>query len=280
MRSSGAPTDLALGYPTSYDAGDGSRPRYNTLGSLTPVWPRPVPGERTLGVLVTGQSVIGNWSIGTLYTASSPRSHQLNILDGRVYAMADPVFGADGTGGSPTSALGDALISSGRWDRVTVCNVAFGSTRSSQWADGTGTLARGAKIGWSFLQAHGYTNTVQIHGQGEGDAFDGVTQAAFLANLQSMTAWRRAAGITCPLYVSRSTFDSNWTTTDPSPLLWTPGSNAQAIRAAQLAIVDGISVFQGPDVDAIRGSGFRTSTHWNNQAGPIACAAAWAAVLP
>jgi hypothetical protein len=106
---SGTASDPALGFPSTYNAGDGVRSRYNTLGSLTPVWPRPLVSERTLGIIGTGQSTASNFGNGTLYVASSARSHQINIMDGLVYPMADPTLGADGTGSSPFSMIGDAI---------------------------------------------------------------------------------------------------------------------------------------------------------------------------
>lgn len=281
MRTAGTASDPAVGFPSSFNPGDGLRPRYNTIGSLTPVFPRPVAGERTLGVLISGQSTIANWSSGTLYTASSPRSHQVNIFDGYVYPMADSVFSCDGTGGSPSSGIGDALITTlGKYDRVTVANVAFGSTSSTQWADGTGNLAQGLKIAWSLLKAHGYTNIKHIHQQGEADANVGTSQATMLANLQALDSWRRGYGINCPMYVSQTTFSyGGWTTTDPDPTLWTPGAAAILIRNAQAAVVDGVNVFAGPDTDLTRGAAYRTGAHWSTQAGALACAAQWAAVL-
>jgi hypothetical protein len=281
MRASGTASDPAIGLASSFDPGDGLRPRYNTLGALKPVWPRPVAGERTLGVSVGGQSTIADWSSGALYTALSARSHQANILDGRVYPMADPVFGCDGTGGSPSSALGDLLIALGKYDRVTVANAAFGSTTSAQWANSTAQPAQGLKAAWALLKAHGYTNIVHIHQQGEADASAGTSQATMLANIQALDLWRRAYGINCPMYVSKTTFPfGGWVTSDPNPVNWTPGAAATLIRNAQAAAVNGTTILAGPDTDLIRGSAYgRTSAHPTLQAGPLAIAAQWAALL-
>jgi hypothetical protein len=277
-RSSGSAVDLSLGFPTTYNAGDGVRSRYNTLGSLTPVWPRPRSGG-ALGLIVTGQSTIANWGAGTLTTATSPLSLQLNILDGRVYPAAGAAFGADGTGNSPASSIGDALITASKEVQVCVANVAFGSTTSAQWADGTGTLARGVKIAWDLLRAHGYTRIKQIHQQGEADAAAGTTYATMKANLLAMQVWRKNYGITCPVYVSRTTFNYDWTTTDPNPANWTPGSAAQAIRSAQVDAVDGTYILAGPDTDTIRGAAYRTAAHWDTTAGAVACGQLWANTL-
>lgn len=274
---SGSPLDLALGFPSSYD-GQGVRERFNTIGSLTPVWPRPgVAGA--LGLIVSGQSTMSNWGAGALTVATSPLSLQLNILDGRVYPAAGPGFGADGVDNSPASSIGDAMISAGKEVQVCTANVAFGSTRSSEWANGSGTLARGVKIAWDMLRAHGYTRIKHIHQQGEGDAADGVSYATMKANLQAMQSWRYHYGITAPLYISRTTFSYDWTTTNPNPANWAPGSSAQAIRAAQLDAVDGTNILQGPDTDTIRGVQYRVGAHWETTAGAIACGVLWASVL-
>jgi hypothetical protein len=276
-RSSGSSVDLSIGFPTSYD-GQGVRERFNTIGSLTPVWPRPGSGG-ALGLIVSGQSTMSNWGAGTLTSSISPLSLQLNILDGRVYRAAGPGFGADGTDNSPASSIGDALISAGREVQVCTANVAFGSTRSSEWANGSGTLARGVKIAWDMLRAHGYTRIKHIHQQGEGDAADLVSYATMKANLLAMQTWRYHYGITAPLYVSRTTFSYGWTTTDPNPANWSPGSAAQAIRSAQADAVDGTYILAGPDTDTIRGAAYRVGAHWETTAGAVACGQLWATFL-
>jgi hypothetical protein len=284
VRSTGVATDPVLGYSGSYDPGDaggGGRPRYNTIGALTPVYPRELWNERTLAIICTGQSVIANWGIGTLYTATSPRSHQANIMDGRVYAMKDPVLGADGTGGGPSSAIGDKLIAAGKYDRVTVCNVAFGSTSSAQWADPRGYLATGLKSAWALLMAHGYRTIVILHQQGEADASVGVSQSTMAANLNSFNQWRISAGIDCPMRIAQATFNyGGWVVTNPDPALWTPGPAAVAIRNAQAATWGSLNkVLRGPDCDLIRGPAYRGGAHWDTQAGAVACAQAWADLL-
>lgn len=194
--------------------------------------------------------------------------------------MKDPVFGCDGTGGSPTSAIGDKLIALNKYDRVTVVNAAFGSTSSAQWADKTNTLAQGLKAAWALLKARGYTTIKHIHQQGEFDANAGTSQATMLANLQALDAWRRGAGINCPMYVSQTTFNyGGWTTTNPDPTLWTPGAAATLIRNAQAAAANGSTIFAGPDTDLVRGTAYRTSAHYSTQAGALAVADQWAAIL-
>lgn len=282
MRGGGAAADPGVGFATSFDPGDGLRPRYNTLGALTPVYPRPFPTEHALGIIYTGQSVAANFSTGALYTASSARSLQLNIMDGRVYAMADPTFDCDGTGGSPGSAIGDSLIP-GKRDRVCLANVSFGSTTSAQWANGANNLSQGFKMALAGLRAHGYTDIVHFHQQGEADANNGTSQATMLANLQAFDFWRRNAGASrVPMYVSQSTFPfGGWVTTDPNPVLWTPGAAATLIRNAQVAAVNGSTILAGPDCDLIRGAAYGRNAvaHPTLQAGPVAMATQWAALL-
>lgn len=280
MRVTGDAFDPFAFFATSFDPGDGLRPRYNTIGARVPVFPRPVAGERTLGIIVSGQSTISNWGNGTLYTASSSRSHQANIMDGRVYPMADPVFGCDGTTATPASMIGDKLIALGKYDRVTIANVAFGSTSSAQWMDRWNNLGQGLRMAAALLAAHGYETVKHIHQQGEADAASGVSQATMLANLLELASWTKTAGIAAPLYVSQTTFNyGGWVTTNPDPALWTPGAAATLIRNAQAAFPNGGTRLAGPDTDAIRGAAYRSGAHWSTQAGAQACADAWAAVL-
>lgn len=292
MRSvSGFLSDPALGFPTTFNAGDGVRDRYNDTSAIVPVFPRPLAGERTYGIICTGQSVLANWGPADLYTPVSDRSHQGNILDGLVYPITDPVLGCDGTTSSPASAIGDKLIDADKADRVTMVHCGWGSTSSAQWADWNGTLLRGLYVAYLMLIAHGYTNIIHLHQQGERDTVDGynagttqaAAQAAFLANLRSTVGFKKARGIACPMYVAKATFWSGgpWITTDPDPANWTPGPGATGIRAACDAIVDNVDVFEGPDIDAIHDNISRgLNTHWISLTGVLNCSDAWVAKIP
>src|SRR5215472_7301201 len=110
MRITGAVVDPATNISPIYNPGDGARSRYETIGSRIPVWPRQRSGEIARAFLVSGQSTSANWGNGTFYTSTSAASLQLDVFTGMVYAAADPVFSCDGTGASPFSALGDAMI--------------------------------------------------------------------------------------------------------------------------------------------------------------------------
>src|SRR5262249_10102539 len=158
MRATGAATDHAIGLAGSFDPGDGSRPRYATVGSRVPVDPRPLAGERALGVILSGQSTIASWALPGGYIASQAKSLQVNVFDRRAYLAQDPVFGCDGDpsghGGSPSSAIGDYLISSHKYDRVLVANASFGSTSSQQWSQALpNTLAQGLIAAWELVVA-------------------------------------------------------------------------------------------------------------------------------
>jgi hypothetical protein len=285
MQSGGSPVDPAATLTASYNPGDGSRPRFNTVGAQVEVVnPRPVAGEVSEALILTGQSTIANWGSGTAYVASSSKSHMGNPLNGRVYPARDSMFFCDGTGSGPGSALGDQRIALGVVQRVLVVNASFGSTTSAQWADATGQPFLGFLVAWNFLLAHGWSPSQikHIHQQGEADANAGTSQATMLANIQAIASNKTVLGITSPMWVSQTTFPyGGWDTSNPNAALWTPGAAAILIRNAQLAAVNGTTIRQGPDTDLIRGyvGGRGTGAHWGSQAECIACAAAWATAV-
>lgn len=284
MQSGGSPIDPYATLTASYNPGDGSRPRYNTIGAQVAVIdPRPLSSEVSAAYIITGQSTASNWGSGTSYVASSARSHMGNPFTGAVYPARDPMFFCDGTGASPFSALGDQVIALGAIARTLVVNCAFGTTSSAQWASATGQEFKGFLVAWNFLLAHGWapSQIKHLHQQGEFDANAGTSQATMLANIQAIASNKSTLGITAPMWVSRTTFNNGgWVTTDPNSANWTPGAAATLIRNAQLAAVNGSTIRQGPDTDLIRGStGRGTSTHWAVQSECISIAAAWAALL-
>src|SRR5437868_5276157 len=101
----------------------------------TPVQSALVAGERTLLLVIIGQSMGAN-NTTTLYAATNARAHCLNPNDGAIYPLADPVLGASGTLGGFSGRLADKLIESGVFDRVIIVNLSVNATAIAEWATG------------------------------------------------------------------------------------------------------------------------------------------------
>jgi hypothetical protein len=87
--------------------------------------------------------------------------------------------------------------------------------------------------------------------QGESDNLAGTTQAAYAAGLTTVLANAVAAGFSGRMFVCRES--------------WINGTVAAAMQAAQVAFVNGSTVFSGGDLDSLNaGSRQGDNTHFND----------------
>jgi hypothetical protein len=237
------------------------------LSTYTQVATALTPGESTAIIGVYGQSNAANF-VASSYTVTQSRSHQMNPLDGGVYLMKEPVLGCNGgrkglggTEGNWVSRLGDKLIAAGKYQRVIICNVAVGGTRSSQWArpDGSGGISGDCN---QRLQAMcnrmkaAYTPTMIIRHQGESDATDGFSAAQVTANIRSEVETIRSCGVTAPVLVCNVGYFSTASV----------GTTAvNNVRTGQTnALSSDLGIYAGIDTD-IYGASYRDAgdLHWN-----------------
>ncbi len=94
----------------------------------------PAQDARTAVVLAIGQSNIANETEPPQDASVHP--NVFNFYQGRCVGAASPLLGASGTGGEWLTLLGDALIRSGRYDRVVLIPAAVGGQRIARFADG------------------------------------------------------------------------------------------------------------------------------------------------
>ncbi len=214
---------------------------------------------RALVALIAGQSNAAN--SGDSRHVS--RQNVYNFYHGRCYRARDPLVGAQGTGGSIWSRLGDRLVEGRRYERVLVVPVAVSGTQIERWAP-SGDLHARILDAITRTRAAGIQITHVLWQQGESDASAGTSKEQYMAAFEEMVKSMRDAGVGAPVYVALTTRCGR-----PKPA-------AAAIRSAQAAVVDpSHNVFAGPDIDAL-GEEYRQADECHlNEAGLERSAALW-----
>jgi Carbohydrate esterase, sialic acid-specific acetylesterase len=215
---------------------------------------------RVLLLITVGQSNIVN--IGpTAYTPSHAAAiGNFNPYDGNLYAYADPLLGTGHNGSNMAGRLADLLIAAGAFDRVIVLSLAVGGSQVAMWAPG-GILDNRLSIALARVRGRGIVNPTMALLWGQGESDGNTSQGDYATALSSFISSAASAGFSGRVFVAKQT--------------WFAGATVSAIRAAQAGVVDGTTVFAGPDADAL-GSSYRVAdnTHFND-AGQAAYASAW-----
>ena len=86
--------------------------------------------DRLLVVLAVGQSIASNFGDAPY----KPGDSVFSFYNGRCFTGADPLPGADGTGGSIWSRLGDKLVTKGYAKSVLLVAIGAGGSSISEWA--------------------------------------------------------------------------------------------------------------------------------------------------
>jgi hypothetical protein len=225
-------------------------------------------GVRNLVLFVLGQS--NNESEApTAYTPSNgTKIDSLNPFDGQLYVAKDPQLGTswNPTGpGTMAFRIADTLITNNKFDRVILVMLAIGGSASYSWGLGTG-FGQGYNAGALYtrpctamarLKAKGIVPGVNVTfavdwGQGETDAGQGVSQSDHQTNLNQMISKLQSCGFVGRFFIKLES--------------WVGGlvAGSAAVRAAQAAVVNGTTVFQGGDMDTISNTGRVDGTHLND----------------
>lgn len=209
------------------------------LTGKTITTPRLVGGQTTGIFVVAGQSNAANVCPTGYTPTNSTVVDNLNIYDGGTYAGADPLLGAHNTGigpGNLFTRMADKLITAGKYQRVILIPVAVGSTSISDWTSNSGRLV----VAGLRASAVGLSITAYLWMQGENDTNAGTSQAAYAASLSTLIAVPRAAGFNAPWLIGKCTYLS--------------GAVSAAVQAAQVAAVNGTTIFAGADTDTLTGT--------------------------
>jgi hypothetical protein len=197
----------------------------------------PAQDARVAVVLAMGQSNIANETQGDARSAFPGRV--FGFYEGRCMEAASPLLGASGVGGEWLTLLGDALIRSGRYDRVVLVPAAVGGQPIAQFSEGplTGMLKE------TLLSvATRYRMTHALWLQGESDFAQATPPEDYRRAFGEMLAALRRNGVTAPVFVAVATFCD----------AMAPWRDGNAIQQAQRALVDpAAGVWPGPDLDAL-----------------------------
>lgn len=233
------------------------------LGTLVTGSPRNIvinPAQKTLVLLVAGQS---NWTniIPTLYTpTNSSAISQLNIYDGAFYPITTDVLGSSYYQGSfgpgnISVRVADLLVTNGSFNNVIIVNFAIGSTSMAQWV--TAQFTNRFTVAMLRLAAQNITPATTgvtfglIWGQGETDNTLGTSQASYTAGLNTVLSAATTAGFSGRFFICKET--------------WIFGSVSAAVQAAQTGIVNGTTIFSGGDLDSLNATNRQAdNTHFND----------------
>lgn len=201
-------------YPMTALAGIEYGHRWTSEKTFRPAPPFTGPVIKTL--IVAGQSNMST-SLGPCvarYTTAYPGlALDLNVYNGSLYDLADPVCGPDDWRRmgrswewftSPSVHIADRIIARGKANTVVICNVAVGGTIFGQW------LPHAANTAFSRVRAailrcrmRGLEPDAILWGQGEGDASLNTPVGPLADQMRAIVDGIRAAPLSCdaPFYL-------------------------------------------------------------------------------
>ena len=241
--------------------------------------------KTNLVLVVAGQSNMADMAPSVFTPTNASSIFELSIFDGKIYPAVDPLIGPNqvlvGTTpeiGNPALRMADSIISNGYFQRVYLVPFAVSGTQISDWFSGNEVPL--IPIAVRRIKQKGITcggtnvTCVLIWGQGESDNTFGTSQATYTTDLNGVISASVSAGFIGHWYVAKQTYN---------------GATSAAIQAAQAAVVNGTTVFAGPNADSLVGSvcgvganaACRNATdnvHWTDN-GSFSYAALWVTAL-
>ncbi len=233
----------------------------HTCNTTTPV-------HDTIVLLVLGQSNAAN--AGEV-KYQSHCTNTFNFYAGNYYALNDPLYGSNGTGGSVWGRLADKLIERNFAGTVIVAPCAVGGTRIEQWIPG-GNLNYLLDETINSLDSAGLKVTHVLWHQGESNhvLYSGGLSAqenarAYTANFHTLVSYLRSSGIEVPIYPAIATY-----------CIRQPDTVLQ--QAQRNLANDTLKIYNGPDTDLL-GREYRYDNCHFNEEGLDKHAELWRAVL-
>jgi hypothetical protein len=228
-----------------------------------PIAPVFLKTQKTLTIVVAGQSLAANHESGS-YATESPLAQNLSIVDGAIYRADSPLLGCTGTGGNWLSRLADALIFQGWADRTVIVPITFGGSAVNEW--NSSLESRLIDIAKQRLDVVGLTADAIWWQQGTINTYRQTSTESYARDLAGVIKHFRNAGFSCPIFVSKESRK--------------PGGIISAeVRAAQEAAVDHkAGIYAGADADTLDGSKRVEDLHWNEAGSVEMCRMAMAAL--
>jgi hypothetical protein len=231
------------------------------------------PTKKTLILLGVPQQSNGCSVNPTLYTpTNSTVVDNFNIYDAQLYNITGPLLGCTygppanvGGPGCILARIGDSYKSAGYVDRAIIGPGGIGGSSMADWATGPHynrgpvLMKRLAQIG--ITPSTPGTIWMTLAMLGEQDNVLGTSQSSFQTSYLAWVANMAAAGFVGRHFITQQTWSANVTST--------------AVRAAQLAVQNGTTIFGAGDLDTLGSSdrqGGATGVHFTD-AGAAAAAA-------
>lgn len=200
-------------------------------------------------------------------TVTDDRVSAWNYSGGAWTKAADPMPGANGTGGSVWPRLGDLLAARDNVPIAFAC-LGQGSTTVGQWTPADNVHYPKVKAAVQAFPVNGF-RAVLWH-QGESDSLISTTPANYQSSMQSIIAQSRTdAGWTVPWYIAEVGFHPSSTLSQEEPV----------VAGQRRAIYADAQVFPGPVTDDFHLEGKLSDSVHFNAAGLADHAAQWAEVL-
>ncbi|WP_210184857.1 sialate O-acetylesterase [Bradyrhizobium icense] len=227
-----------------------------------------IANESTLIMFVAGQSLALSIITDTFTPTNGSKIDNYCWYDGKNYVAANPLIGAGGDEHNFNLKIADGLISNGKFARVILVPVALsGVTIQYYVSDAYKEIVAAAKK----LAAQGITTaTPNVKflvkwNQGESDTRDGTTQQQYTDRFSALYG-----------LVSPHLPGAKWMVAKETRYI---GTNSAAIQAAQMALVNGTTIFAGEDMDSIPDSSRNPDqTHLNATGGNSAATMGIAAI--
>lgn len=206
------------------------------------------PTKQTVVMLYCGQS-LGTNIMPTLVTMANPtKIDHINIYDGAIRDCNGPLFGTDYANNPPYFGPGhigvivaDKLISGGQADRVIITPVSVGGTPVSYWGVPGQVYYERTNVAMKRLAARGIipgmagVKFICVWSQGEADG--GAAQSVYMQELQGFIDKTTASGFVGTFFICQETYAF--------------GVLHPQLRAAQLAICNGVNVLTAGDLDTV-----------------------------
>lgn len=239
------------------------------------------PAIKTLVMICAGQSLQTDLITDTFNPVNGTVLDNFCWFNGTCFAATTPLLGTSWNGSIATSVnynhkVADGLISNGKFDRVIIVPTNMSGTSVNFWAN-DGVLAEATGYYRMILAAALKLAAVGITpstpgvkflvkwNQGESDTQGSTTQLAYTTRFNKLKAQVDAV------------LPVKWTVAKET---WFIGAVSAAVQAAQIALVDNISIFAGENMDDNIDATGRVgdNTHLNATGGNIATSLGIAAI--
>lgn len=207
------------------------------------------PAVKTLVLISSGQSLLTNVVPTLIVPTNASVIDNMNVYDGALYDVAGPLLGVTYASslvpplgpGNVLVNLADTLITNGKFDRVILAPVSIGGTAVSQWGDVGGLHSNRFQVAMLRLASMGVTpgmtgvTFANLFADGHQDLALGTSQASWEASFGAYAANVVATGFNGRIFVCSESGS---------------GQTSNAVRSAQAAVRDGVTVFDGGDIDS------------------------------